>query len=242
MLLSSRWIQVGLALFLLCVGGSLLYSRHALRTTESEMERHAQLLGIYEQSKTRPTEPVNAPTAAESPGLVNTPDENRDTPISGEVQEALPDETGNLNIAEASLSDDTVSEEAPAAEVPVSPHGFGPYPEAPGDYFRTPVWAYPDPEFTPGHELMERVLIKLWKQGIYARGACIVNRRVYPVIRGTVYVKWRGDFIHAYIGHPDNDDEQIISILEDGGIPAGITVLDYDTAGIDPYQFLNLLE
>lgn len=132
---------------------------------------------------------------------------------------------------------ETVSDES---EIPVSPHGFGPYPDVPSDYFRTPVWAYPDSEFTPGHELIDRVLIKLWKQGIYSYGGSIENGRVYPVTRGTVYVKWKGDYISDYIGHPDDDDEQIISILEDKGMPTGITVLDYDTAGIDPYQFLNL--
>jgi len=125
-------------------------------------------------------------------------------------------------------------------EVAVSPHGFGAYPEVPSDYFRTPVWAYPDSEFSRGHELIDRVLIKLWKQGIYSNGGSIENGRVYPIRRGAVYVKWTGDFISDYIGHPDDNDEQIISILEDKGTPPGITVLDYDTAGIDPYQFLNL--
>ncbi len=131
-------------------------------------------------------------------------------------------------------------ETAAAEDVPVSPHGFGPYPDVPSDYFRTPVWAYPDSEFTPGHELIERVLIKLWKHGIYSDGGSIENGRVYPVTRGTVYVKWKADYISDYIGHPDDDDEQIISTLEDKGTPKGITVLDYDTAGIDPYLFLNL--
>ena len=52
--------------------------------------------------------------------------------------------------------DETESEDTEAEEeeeiVPVSPHGFGPYPEVPSDYFRTPVGAYPDSEFSPGHE------------------------------------------------------------------------------------------
>ncbi|MXV82910.1 hypothetical protein F4Z98_05995 [Candidatus Poribacteria bacterium] len=134
----------------------------------------------------------------------------------------------------------TASANEDSEEVAVSPHGFGPYPEIPSDYFRTPVWAYPDSEFSPGHELIDRVLIKLWKQGIYSKGGSIEDGRVYPIRRGTVYVKWKGDFISDYLGHPDDNDEQIISILENKGIPTGITVLDYDTAGIDPYQFLNL--
>ena len=133
------------------------------------------------------------------------------------------------------------SENEDSEDVPVSPHGFGAYPEVPSDYFRTPVWVkYDDFDFSRGHELIERVLIKLWKQGIYCSGGSIEGERVYPVSRGTVYVKWKGDSISEYIGHPDDDDEQIISILENKGTPAGITVLDYDTAGIDPYPFLNL--
>lgn len=134
----------------------------------------------------------------------------------------------------------TASANQDSEEVAVSPHGFGPYPEVPSDYFRTPVWAYPDSEFSPGHELIDRVLIKLWKQGIYCSGGSIEDGRVYPIRRGTVYVKWKGDFISDYLGHPDDNDEQIISILENKATPVGIRVLEYDTAGIDPYQFLNL--
>ena len=47
-LLSNRGFQGGLAFFLLCVGGSLLYSWHIQRTTESDMARHDRFLQALE--------------------------------------------------------------------------------------------------------------------------------------------------------------------------------------------------
>ncbi|MDE0638142.1 MAG: hypothetical protein OXI43_20065 [Candidatus Poribacteria bacterium] len=38
--------------------------------------------GLEKSSETRPAEKVIAPTANESPGLVNTPDETTDIPMS----------------------------------------------------------------------------------------------------------------------------------------------------------------
>lgn len=242
LLSNSRAIQAVLAFFVLVVGGSLLYNWHVQYTTESDLERHDRFLqGLEKHDETRPVEAVSVPTEIETPGFVRTPEEI-DEPQMSEDMDVLPiDEASEFaDIVDAFLPDDFVSDEPAAENVPVLPYGFGPYPEVPNDYFRTPVWAYPDSEFTPGHELIDRVLIKLWKQGIYSNGGGMENGRVYPIIRGTVYVKWKGDSISEYIGHPDDDDGQIISILEDKGTPTGITVLDYDAAGIDPYQFLNL--
>ncbi len=131
-LLSSRWFQGCLIFFLLCVAGSLLYSWHVQRTTESDMERHDQFLQRTEQQKaTRPAEAVNVPTENEAPGRVSTPVGNTDTLMSGE-SEALPNETETLDFADAFLPDDMVSEEeVPNEEVSTSPFGFGAYPEIP---------------------------------------------------------------------------------------------------------------
>ena len=52
-LLSSRLILGGLVFFVLVIGGSLLYSWHALRTTESDMERHDRFFaGTRETERT----------------------------------------------------------------------------------------------------------------------------------------------------------------------------------------------
>ena len=54
------------------------------------------------------------------------------------------DETSEmLDMADAFLFDGFVSKEASIEDVPVSPYGFGPYPEVPADYpeHLTPIWA-----------------------------------------------------------------------------------------------------
>ncbi len=75
--------------------------------------------------------------------------------------------------------------------VPVSPHGFGPFPEVPDDYFLQPFsWDFykNDP---PIYELMARVRVKLWKQGIRTTGirSSSATGLVYPTIPGTVFVR-----------------------------------------------------
>ena len=230
MLTKKVYIPIGICLVLLAIGFLALRS-----------DVRDEPIVIYKTTTPLAKQTVRRDTTLSTPA----PDVQAARTPTTESSEDL-----EINISPVDLSNPFLEGESPPteaepvseeqkADIPVSPHGFGPYPDVPSDYFRTPVWAYPDSEFTPGHELIDRVLITLWKQGIYSDGGSIENGRVYPVKRGTVYVKWKGDYISDYIGHPDDDDEQIISILEDAGTPAGITVLDYDTAGINPYQFLN---
>ena len=149
-----------------------------------------------------------------------------------------------------------------AADVPVSPFGFGPYPEVPEDYPYSVHW-----ESNIGlrhgmeHELLTRVRIKLWTQGIDAAGVTYGRGGlIYPVIRGVVYVTRSGDRITGVVlSHPGDDlgvfdtfwdaetPEEVDAAIQremEGftidDLPAGLTAVDYNTAGIDPYQFLDL--
>ena len=145
-LLSSRLIQAGLAFFVLVVGGSLLYSWHVQRTTDAELGPIPLALESLENKPETNTAPVDFQTE----GVTNTPDANTDTPMS-ETTEALPND--DVDLAEAFLPDDFVSEEeTPAEEVPVSPYGFGPYPELPEGWSPNTF-----PTATPEHELLARV-------------------------------------------------------------------------------------
>lgn len=66
-LLSSRWFQGGLIFFLLCVGGSLLYSCHVHRTTESDMERHDRFTqGLEKQNETHTADIEKPPPPGET--------------------------------------------------------------------------------------------------------------------------------------------------------------------------------
>lgn len=144
-------------------------------------------------------------------------------------------------------------QELETTEVRVSPHGFGPYPEIPPDYPRQDLWNYPD-FVTAEHELLLRVQVKLWRQGIRAIGGGIVNGRIYPNIPGTVYVKWENRvytdgteerFASRMYGDPHagkilRDIIDSKGELHESDIPKEINVIDSNDAGIDPYQFLDI--
>ena len=256
-LLSSRLIQGGLVFFVLVVGGSLLYSWHALRATEAD-------LGPIPQTVVSPLENTpatnTAPIDFQTEGVTNTPEENTDTPIP-EATEALPNETEFTDIADAFLPDDLVSEEEALAEdVPVSPFGFGPYPEVPADLPENlmPSWTWSDERRqnmygrAEDYELMGRVIIKLWNQG--DKEIVGVLRRdndgkVYPTYPDTMYVtSWEEmDTRHGTVRVPSSTFGYASKMVplypyvhKYGHLPDDINFIDYENQGYDPYNFLNL--
>ncbi len=142
-------------------------------------------------------------------------------------------------------------EETPAEEeVPVSPFGFGPYPEVPENYPLPPAWEHPRynsliPNTQKELELLDRVLIKLWTQGERGfLGGSTDNGKVYPNYANTAYVRYRMDWGSGrrYIARYKGDPARRVSPeqLRRGELPADMRVLNMDTEGIDPYTFLNL--
>ena len=140
-----------------------------------------------------------------------------------------------------------------AEDVPVSPFGFGPYPEVP-DGLRASLnylasWEEDDwPNFPDARkfELMDRVLIKLWNEGDQSwEGAGTRGDKLYPTYPNTIYV-WYGEAVR----NPDGTfttpfvevDGMTLSQeqLRLGQAPPGVTVLDGETEGIDMYEYLNL--
>lgn len=219
-LLSSRLIQAALVFCVLCVVGSLLYSWHLQRTTEKEMARHNRFLeGIREkQSKTRPPETVNAPTETETPGDI--PQEMDESQITNDTEVSpINEATEFADIADAFLPDDigTAAENAPEEDVPVSPFGFGPYPEVPEGYLRRlprPSWFWSEEDkarkeetvrggleqrgisftdYLRNYELIGRVGIKLWNEGRDFNGITTMDQTglFYPDEPNVLYVHWR---------------------------------------------------
>lgn len=147
-------------------------------------------------------------------------------------------------------------EESTQSDTGVSPYGFGPYPEIPADCPYPIEWNFPGSD--ADHELMQRVAIKLWTQGIETMGATMGEGLVYPNYIDTVYIRW-GETT-------DDDNNPIPYIIDLGGyppahlrivenniarlgergpmtaadIPSDVTVILYDEAGIDPHTFLGL--
>ena len=179
--------------------------------------------------------------------------ESASTPIIRAEGESVDDFLAELSDEEVALLTAEVVEEPQR----VSTFGFGPYPQVPADYPEDVIWE----EDMDGRidvyggglakaaELMDRVLIKLWNQGHRATSASMENGLVLPHYHNTVYVRW------AYTEEPDGTMTRYAggitsgpdvprsvhdTISEEGVIPPGITVLDYDSNKIDPYTFLNL--
>lgn len=113
-LLSSRWFQGGFAFFLLCVGGSLLYSWHVHRTTEAEFGKTPLESPLAVESPLKNKQETNtAPVDFQPEGVTNTPDENTDIHLSDETAAETTDETEPLDLTDAFLPDDIATLEDP---------------------------------------------------------------------------------------------------------------------------------
>ena len=243
-ILSMRAIQVGVAFFVLVVSGCLLYSWHVRRTTDAELARHDRFTqGLEKPSDARPAQKVNVPTENETPGLVNTPDENTDTPMP-DATEALPNETEFADIADAFLPDDVVSEEAPAEDVQVSRFGLGPYPEIPKEWNFIPnYWETVD---SIEGELLTRVSIKMHNEGIRSKYASIgmeATGRITALERGSVLVEYDIDEngekrIYSTLAHPDDLSPGMYTRFSE--IPSHLKIVTADEIAFDPYEYLGL--
>ncbi len=238
-LLSSRAIQVGLVFFVLVVSGSLLYSWHVQRNTAAEWSRTPLAVESLENEK----ETSTARVVLETPEVRDTPEANEDTQSMFDETAAVPNETENLDITDAFLPDEIVSEETQVFEdVPVSPFGFGAYPEIPADFPFNVKWT--DTTEHIDLELSARVMIKAWNEGERFLGSSIgENGRVYLHYPKTVYVQERKHI--ASDGSAGGSSRLIIGDIKElspgESLPADIQVLDYNSAGIDPYEYLDLL-
>ena len=145
---------------------------------------------------------------------------------------------------------DAPAQTAETAEVPESPHGFGPYPEVPADYPGYIVWVVNPDNPSRTRELMGRVFVKLWTEGEKNFiGGSTRGGRIYPHYDDVVYVKW------SEHRNPNGELVRRISGFRAGPCvirkfnftwsdlydpPPGLRVLDIESSGIDPYEYLNL--
>ena len=166
--------------------------------------------------------------------------------------ELTPSEEKGISIEEflSELSDEEkqvlTEEVTPPRE---SLYGLGPYPEIPHDYPEQDVWdniekLYYDGYESIGHELIERVLIKLWNQGTKVTAATYNEQDgVIPHYDDTVYVEWQTDdegnrYLSKFSCHGDLG--QYEESVENGTQPRWVKVVPLEGAGIDPYSFLDL--
>ena len=249
---TNKWI-IGAAFGLLIVAaGCFWYYQQTTQAYKQEAEQADKLLQQWEADKAQQT------TTAEKEET-NTPAEGTTSTAEKSITEITPD-TDKTEPSQAQTDSETQTTET--AEVRVSPFGFGPYPEVPADYPYPAVWDVPseneyEEHIQRDHELIDRVTIKLWTQGIVSYGGVMgENDLVYPNLKDTVYVEWAygGPFddlrYPAVIQGDPSAGERMDEIsrekherresFTDADIPSDITVVPYDEGGIDPYTFLGL--
>ena len=155
------------------------------------------------------------------------------------------------------VKESTDEETEPESNVQVSPFGFGAFPKVPDDFPESVIWQSDmqsdidqwGSSQIKAVELMDRVLVKLWKQGHQATSAHTAsNGKIYPSYPNTVYLDLayktdsEGNTVvsRGRLSGYDGITESEIDAIMEGNIPPGITVLSYSDDGIDPYSFLNL--
>lgn len=210
----------------------MLRQREASQKTETDTETNESTDQISEKSN---------PTSREKQKTDNTSmvsSIEKVTPI-GKTQE----ETITIEGREIRISD--------IPKVPeVSEQGFGEFPDVPEDYNEVVVWLQIDyydlpPEAQKAFELLDRVLIKLWSEGKknFKGGQYDTqNGKVYPNYFDTVYITVEDlastdGNVSQYITHQVGSVPDGVDPLNP---PSNITVLDYESSGIDPFQYLDL--
>ena len=235
-----KWIIGAIAFLIIIAGACVLWYRYDTAPYRQEAADAKQLLRQSEIEKSEKSKVVkraaDAPTESRMP-TAEKPRTKRGEPAA--TKDNAPGETQNVAI-ETPLSENTEL-------VRASPHGFGPYPEVPPDYSGTAAWdLYTDPE----DELLVRVRIKLWQQGIKADGVTYErNGLIYPIIKGVRYVEWdvkeypdgsTKRYVSSSTGHPDDSFGVGDGTVFESDIPGHLTIYTYPDGGIDPYQFLDL--
>ena len=243
----SRAILVGLVFFLLVVGGSLLYSWHVHHTTNAEVAETQHKVQPLKNDKAARTTANTVDTSTVDFEHAETNLETDDSQMSDDTGAAPSDDAAPVDLSDAFLPDDFVSEEesAEGEDVLVSPFGFGPYPEIPDGFPFDNPWDVPTTN--AAFELMHRVQIKLWNEGKHPEGMAWENGRVYPIYPNTIYVTW--DYVENDDGTIERYPSQVTSgtlspsdeaLLDEGIVPSGVIVYDHNESGIDPYSYLNL--
>jgi len=146
---------------------------------------------------------------------------------------------------------------------PVSPYGFGPYPEIPPDFPENymPPWTWSeserqvllklsgDPVVFLGGELTFRVYIKMWNEGIRELPGIAVDPDTHLMSltrTNTAYVTYdyRDGTQERYLSHVKRTGKATELSNEDiltGNIPEDVQIVPFDEMEtLDPYTYLGL--
>ncbi len=233
----TKWIIGAAFLLLIVAAGCILYYQHTTAPYKAEADKTDKLLQEWKANKAKQTTTADKETTI-TPAESTTSTAEKPTNKIGERTETNTDKpTESVNIA--------ISETDNTEEVRMSPHGFGEYPEIPEDFpgKENITWG----KDSAGIEIINRVLIKLWIEGEKNfRGGGTDRGKVYPWYHDTIYVtfsEYKNEFgeIVRYASDKMSGPRVDWSEVKDwSNPPPHIRILDLETSGIDPYQYLKL--
>ncbi len=230
------WGIAALIVFVIAAGGFIYYQLSEVQQFKKQLAQEAEEL--LRQSKKSKKVSKTGNKAEQATGVTPAESETRTAEKPRNETTSVVDKTKPTQVQAAAPADS-----AETADVQVSPYGFGPYPEVPEDMPGRHLYTWP--ESSAEAELLSRVLIQLWTSGERNfRGGSTRNGKIYPHYHDTVYVTFReyerrGEIIRfaAKIKsgpHVRYTAEELLNP------PPHLRVLDLETSGIDPYQYLNL--
>ncbi len=252
---TNKWILAAVSFLMLLSVACVFWYQHDIAPAKQEAAETAKLVREWEIANAKTgsaAETTSSQVFAEStPSTAAEPTH----PIGNETADAMPTVVAAQDKQTASSTNEVVE-----VAVRTSPFGFGAYPTIPAVYRDLDgvqdIWAVyeemaeTNPELARMNELGERVLIKLWEQGLQPTGGTHSNGQFYPNYPNTVYVTWTEEVLEdgtvdryptAVRGDPAFSAYEAEFIESDGEVfPSGWTMLDKQQDGIDPYQFLNL--
>lgn len=241
-LLANKWLLGGIIWILAVIVLCFIWYRHSITPYEKSVEDTYEIIRQRES-----TQKVNTKNITEDITNTSTKFQNSNETINSDNKKVEQD-NNDLNDRNSTIQTETLE------KLKVSSNSFGPYPKVPSDYpLRSPIWLrnpkrVQDSTAHP-FEIMDRVLIKLWNQGrkdITGASYNTSNGKVYPHFTNTAYIQYGKKIIlpdgnvykpiERVTGGPDIGAYH--NQIRNGNTPAHISLLDYDSAGIDPYTFL----
>lgn len=249
--LMNKWVLSGIAFLILFSLSCFLWYQHETAPYKRDATETSENVRRWEAEK----------AVAVSPAEIALPYESADSRVSTTEKPTNAMTDANISVPTAdstsTLLTDQTPESATQEDVRVSPHGFGPYPKIPAGLPQ----GFFDRELSRDHELLGRVRIKLYEQGIPTLGLSIDGSgRVYPFDRNQVYITFDKTYLPSlgevkYITRIDGDASVIreiennarvrdpkmpIPIQIEADIPASVKVLNKSEEGFDAYAYLNL--
>ncbi len=238
----SYWGIAALIVFVIAAGGFIYYQLSEVQQFKKQAAQEtAEAEELLRQSKKSKKVSKTGNKAEQATSVTPAENDTRTAEKSRNEKTSVTDKT------EPTQAGNPAQNAEMETEVRVSPHGFGPYPEVPEDYPVMTEWERnPDnPDRT--QELMSRVFVKLWTEGEKNfRGGGTLNGKVYPWYHNTIYVRFRtyknadGEIVR-YAGTKMSGPRVDRSGIDDWlNPPPHIRILDLESSGIYPYQYLNL--